>query len=639
MLEHNIFKIEKGFPNKIIIKHISLDYKLDFFMVIDSNDENYANIIENKILDFIIDKISIKWTYKDFSLALEKINGVIKSYDSKNDDENQNDRYLNILVSILNKDDFIFSNIWSSSLYLIKETNETIEITDKNENKKEFSYIFEWKLEHLDILVMAPSRLLDYLSYSDFTDSVSLGEIDKINKNIELILGSESLSRNIWSLAIRYSKDSQEEEKKNKVLEKFWKIWLRLIDNNLTKLSVAYFKIFEEWLDKKSMLVKNLLLVSWIFVASILLFQILSWAVSSVSKDLNNEENLVLLENAKRYKTTASDNYTNPELFNLNIESSEDIIRELKDKKIFLDDIKVLEEQIAVIKKTFNRVEQWQADDKNLINKIPYEYVKDFVKILRVDKKLYLVTKNLVVWPILNDQEAQSYSFEELGEDEYIDVTELKWNLILLTRLWKVIEFRQSGSFSFRDVLNQDTWQEARRLKSYANNIYLVWWEINQVFKHSRSWNNFKKAEPYLKKEDMGDKSILSIAIDGWIYMLRDDLSIIKFYSSPYRIENIVLNDLPDNYKRVSESNVEMIARNDLNYIYMLLEDKIWIFKPNTRFYKQTTSMKYLWQIESRDSKIIWFFVEKDWVITVVNQNGIYDISFSENEEKILLNN
>jgi len=82
MIDYNISKLEKKETNKIIIKNISLDYKLDFFMVIDSNNKEYASIIENKILDFIIDKITKENTYKDFSASLEKINNILKIYNS-----------------------------------------------------------------------------------------------------------------------------------------------------------------------------------------------------------------------------------------------------------------------------------------------------------------------------------------------------------------------------------------------------------------------------------------------------------------------------------------------------------------------------------------------------------------------------
>lgn len=640
MIDYNIVKLEKNSSNKIIIKNISLDHKLDFFMVIDSNNTDYANVIENKILDFIIDKISITNTYKDFSNALEKINNIIDTYNKDNKKEGD---YLNILISILNKDDFIFSNIWKSSLYLIKDTNETIEITDKNDNKKEFNYIFEWNLENGDVLIISSSRLLEYLSYSDFTDSAILWRIDKINKNIELILSWEKVNRNIWTLAIKYWYEKQKLTKNNAILEKAHKFCFKLMDNNFIKITIAYSKIIKEKIEKKSKLVKNLLLIAWIIVATVLLFQILSKTIWTITTSDNTAKNLEQLELARKYKGLASDNYTNSDIFNLNIKASADIVNELKNKKVFLDDLKILEEQLSIIKKTFNRVERWEQWEKHLLYKIDDKYKNNLVEVLEIDrkinKKIYLITKKAVIWPILNTENPTVHEFKELKNDEFIDATELKWNIILLTKLGKIVEFRKSWNFSFKDVLWQETWEEAKSIKNYANNIYLLWWEVNQIFKHGKNQENFNKADPYLKQDDVKNNKILDIAIDWWFYILKEDLSIVKFFSSPYRIETIAINDLPENYNRIPGSKVKIIARQDLNYVYILLNNKIWIFKPNTKFYKQTKSLKYLWQIESNSEKINDFFVEQDWTIIILNKNWIYNISFNENDGKILVNN
>jgi hypothetical protein len=70
---------------------------------------------------------------------------------------------------------------------------------------------------------------------------------------------------------------------------------------------------------------------------------------------------------------------------------------------------------------------------------------------------------------------------------------------------------------------------------------------------------------------------------------------MVKFFKNPYRIEKLTINKLPENYSlEKSNSNVSMITRSDLNYIYMFLNDKIWIFKPNTSRYQNTKSLDYV---------------------------------------------
>jgi hypothetical protein len=76
--------------------------------------------------------------------------------------------------------------------------------------------------------------------------------------------------------------------------------------------------------------------------------------------------------------------------------------------------------------------------------------------------------------------------------------------------------------------------------------------------------------------------------------MLKDDLSIVKFFSSPkYRLEKLIINKLPENYEKQNDK-IDLKTRPELNYVYMLLNNKIWILKPNSKDYRSTTSLTYI---------------------------------------------
>jgi hypothetical protein len=61
----------------------------------------------NNILDYIIDKISKKNAYNDFSIALESINSFMKKWEAEPEKVIHSD----IIISILNDNNYIFSNI------------------------------------------------------------------------------------------------------------------------------------------------------------------------------------------------------------------------------------------------------------------------------------------------------------------------------------------------------------------------------------------------------------------------------------------------------------------------------------------------------------------------------------------------
>ena len=69
----------------------------------------------------------------------------------------------------------------------------------------------------------------------------------------------------------------------------------------------------------------------------------------------------------------------------------------------------------------------------------------------------------------------------------------------------------------------------------------------------------------------------------------------------------------------------------------MLLNDKIWIFKPNTTNYKNTQSLTYIWQIEWATKTIKDFYVNYDWEITVLNESWIYKLTFEISDDKVII--
>jgi hypothetical protein len=112
-----------------------------------------------------------------------------------------------------------------------------------------------------------------------------------------------------------------------------------------------------------------------------------------------------------------------------------------------------------------------------------------------------------------------------------------------------------------------------------------------------------------------------------------------KFFASPkYEMVRIVMNNLPKNYKQENtNSKTQLKARSDLNYVYILLNNKIFVFQPNSRNYRDVTSLTYIWQIEWSEEKINDFYVNHDWELWVINNTWIYDLSFEISDNKLIL--
>jgi hypothetical protein len=107
--------------------------------------------------------------------------------------------------------------------------------------------------------------------------------------------------------------------------------------------------------------------------------------------------------------------------------------------------------------------------------------------------------------------------------------------------------------------------------------------------------NGFSARNGVLNEADMKNTNILDFAIDGGFYLLKNDLSLDKVFTTPdYSQRSIVLNKLPDNYKLDDNIAPTFITGPNLNYIYIMLNGKIFILEPDSRNYKDVRSAKYI---------------------------------------------
>ncbi len=340
-------------------------------------------------------------------------------------------------------------------------------------------------------------------------------------------------------------------------------------------------------------------------------------AGQSKGTQLAQEELLKAQQNVIR----ASENLNNPDMYGLNIEEAEDIINSLESQKLFLNDVGKLKADIAVLQKQFNGISPFEVSKENTF--ITFDTPQEVVKLLSIGNKLYLVHPRSITGPILQGKNPETHEFGELASgDSFIDATIVNTNIILMTKEGKVVNFARNNFYSYLDVSDQPTWEHSPIISAFDANIYLLSEERNQVFRHKNLGNIYSAGTPYLREDDAKTiGKIYSIAIDGGIYILKEDGTLVKLFRSPdYRLESLMLNDLPKNYDFSFDKNdgePSIRARQDLKYIYMLFKNKVLIFQPNSNRYQDVKSLKYLGQVEGEGMVIEDMFVENDGEIFV----------------------
>lgn len=644
MFEISIKKLDLEEKNKVIKRNINLDTNLDCFILVSSDSDKLTENLVEVSLDSLVDKISKNNTYEDFSIALENINAYLKTW--RKDSEKV--EKVNMIIWILNENNYIFSNIWNSSSYMVNKNSEVIELTNKWENKDDFSFISSWSLINGDIVVSSTIELFDYISKSDLIDWLVLSEdIEIFNKNIKNILKSEIIWENLIVSSLKFTNKKYVEKESyfNKINESA----IKIADTKIIKLIIQYFFITKNKLagkiNLKSKKIYNIFISIWIILAFGLLFTTLSKFIETTTQTENKQESIDNLTSIKTFVRLASENIENFTTFEENIKNAEILISELETKEMFINDLVKLKEDINILKKQFNKIDLYEAKDDNLVFSNLWE---KSVKIVYVDEKninkTYIINEKSIVWPFISQDESKIYTFDNLkSDDKFIDAITIWEDIFLLTSKSKIVNFSK-WYFSYFDVNWQETWWNIKNIENYAQNLYTLD-NDNQIKKFSLSWWKFKTWVDYLENDDLNQIwEILSIWIDWWIYILKKDLSMIKYYWwnywtwKNYKLESLSLNKLPENYNiEENDSKIEIKSWQKYNYLYLLLNNKIWVFEPNSTNYQNTISLTYIWQIEWVNKKILDFQIINDSKIYVLFEDWIHELNFEVSWENILI--
>ena len=195
--------------NSTSSKKIQIDENLNCFIIIDSNNSKIVTPLLNKIVDYILDNIDLKDTYNKFSVTLESINFFIKSLKAKENDINE----LNIVIWILERNNFHFAKIWKACCFLVNYKNEVLEISDRNTTIQTFDYISSWKISNWEKIIMANITLSETLTESDILDISKQDNPEKINQSIKNILDDEKFEANVWIVTLKFENEYIIQEK------------------------------------------------------------------------------------------------------------------------------------------------------------------------------------------------------------------------------------------------------------------------------------------------------------------------------------------------------------------------------------------------------------------------------------------
>lgn len=194
------------------------------------------------------------------------------------------------------------------------------------------------------------------------------------------------------------------------------------------------------------------------------------------------------------------------------------------------------------------------------------------------------------------------------------------------------------GEFSYVNVEGQKTWEKGKAIKFFNSNLYILSEDGKQIYKHRPGLNGFSSKTDVLQATDTKNHTILTFGIDGGFYILKEDLTIDKIFGTPnYTNRSIRINSLPENYALEDGKTPSFFNAPNLNYLYLVLGNRIWIFEPDNKNYKDIKAVKYIGQIEFVEGQIQAITVPKDGTVITATDSGVYAVNFEVSNGKVIV--
>ena len=190
---------------------------------------------------------------------------------------------------------------------------------------------------------------------------------------------------------------------------------------------------------------------------------------SSLSGTVPVEYKNKLIEAEQILARTGRD-LANKEAFKANIKQAEDLVFEVRDKKIFIQDVNSLLSQISVLKRELNGVESFALGSDTSLFGLPKDLKPKAV--FEFSKRYFVVSENGVYGPLLKGSEAKLIKFPESEVYKGADMTP-EGIIYILTGTDRVLKFAK-GDFTYINVEGQASWQKSAMVHVFNGNLYLL---------------------------------------------------------------------------------------------------------------------------------------------------------------------
>jgi hypothetical protein len=385
-----------------------------------------------------------------------------------------------------------------------------------------------------------------------------LYEKEFINKdNQDTLLKDEEITYSP-ELDVHYYNEAQKEKRKNPIYGK--------IGRGIIGFFNAVFNLIKNAFQKIVIIAKNKKTRPYFFVGvSVVLLIIIGLVINSKSKTPNNfdlNQAQTILKQAETDEQNAEqallskDNDKAKILFSSAIDGASKI----QSSPIVGNDAK------NVINKAYTQLDKLTSTTRYSNIKPVVTNSKSTSDIFVIASKVYMISQNTIYSSVLSSDNTEKVASVPSGGGDIQFGTVMGDNIYLYTSSQKIYEFETSTS-KINPVTVSGTWETANAITSYTGTIYLLDGVIGQIYKHTSSASSFAQGQTYINATTTDIKTGNSIAVDGYVYILKANGEVMKFQKSK-QLE-YTIKDIPAPHSTI-EKPVKLFTDSDTPSVYIL---------------------------------------------------------------------
>lgn len=615
-------------------RHLPLWEGADAFTLVRHEDLQIQQVVSEILANAIATGLSEKPqdAYAAFSQVLERINKQLLSIA-----QSQPLDGLDAFVGMFDGGSLHFSLVGSKiSGLLVKEEKITDICAGMATDGHEFGYVSSGRLAPDEWVYISHVDLPQAISADDLEALITVTQADRHAVLLESLYEKAGITEGVETIIIRGESDALPTGWADRAVWARTKItewWNQLTTDPRVRRVLEKVKSKVNIQDRR---VRAGLFLGGVVVCAGLLYLTISTLLGGQASFLIPEEYKTKLIEARRLVDEAARSSTDKVAATKLLTDANRLVFDTRDKGFYLKDTQSLVNDIESLKKQLNGVETAKADRTNALW-IPSDKEFSGIALVQLSGKPYVVGKESLIGPLIDGSLPKTYSYPENVKAVSAGVTSND-RLYILTDKGGVLEFSKD-TFLPAKAEGPKGWLPSGQLATYDQNVYLLAADGTQIWRYRPSpKGGFGEAAPLL--ENTSRKQLLSFSIDGGAYLLNQDLSMDKAFVTPqFSRISVRLNGLPDGYDTADNKTPRVIASPDLNYVYVLLNGRVWIFDPGTKNYRAVTSLKYLGQIEISGAPADAILVVRDGEIIVTNAQGVYVAKFDVVNGKVAIRN